>query len=209
MDMMIISVEYRMSPEHKWPTPQQDCIDAAVWALSEVSEKAIDAGGPLHFLMGDSAGSNAVVLVVLALRDEFKLDIRARIKALILNYGNFDLSKTPSNIQYKGNCLLSRKSLDEYVEIGYGNVPQEDFKKPHISPLYADLSNMPPAIFSCGDEDALLDDSIFMATRWHMSGNETEIQIFPEAYHCFNLNPVAEAAIECNSKIVDFSVKCL
>lgn len=209
MDMMMISVEYRMAPEHKWPTPPQDCIDAAVWALSEEGEKAIDAGGSLNFLTGDSAGGNAVVLVTLALRDEFKIDVRARIKALLLNYGLYDLTQTPSNVQYKGSCLVNRKALDDFVEIGYENVPKEDFKNPHISPLYADLSNMPPALFSCGDEDALLDDSVFMAARWHTAGNRTELQIIPEAYHVFNINPVAESSIECNSKIVEFALKCL
>lgn len=198
-----------MAPEHKWPVPQHDCVDAAVWSLSEEGEKAIDAGGPLQFLTGDSAGGNASVLVTLALRDEFQINVRAHIKALILNYGLYDLSETPSNIRYKGSCLVNRKSLDEFVEVGYSNVPKEDFKKPYISPLYADLSKMPPAIFNIGDEDALLDDSIFMATKWYMSGNQTELQIISEAYHCFNLNPMTESAIECNSKTVEFALKCL
>lgn len=209
LDMMVISVEYRMAPENKWPVPQQDCIDAAAWALGEEGEQAINAGGPLNFLMGDSAGANAVVLATLALRDELKIDVRSRIKALILNYGSFDLTETPSSTRYEGCCLVSRTALAQYIKLGYGNVPKEDLKKPHVSPLYADLSNLPPALFTCGDEDALLDDSIFMATRWHISGNKTEIQIIPEAYHCFNLNPVAEAAIEANSKIVDFALQCL
>ncbi|KAM3419710.1 Carboxylesterase NlhH [Cercospora zeina] len=209
MDMMIISVDYRMSPEHKWPIPQQDCIDAAVWALSEEGETILDAGGPLQFLTGDSAGGNAAVLVALSLRNEFKIDVRARIKALMLNYALFDVSGTPSNLRYAGSCLVSRQSLDEIFELGYADVPKEDLRKPHISPLYADLSNMPPAIFSCGDEDALLDDSIFMATRWHMSGNKTALQIIPEVYHVFNLNPTSESAIECNERIIEFAQKCL
>ena len=209
LDMTIISVEYRMAPEHEFPVPQHDCIDAAVWALSEEGQKAIDAGGPLNFLIGDSAGSNAVALVALALRDEFKIEVRTRIKALIMNYGLFDVSETPSNKQYKGSCMVTRQALTDYTEIGYRNVPKEDYRKPHISPLYADLSNLPPAIFSCGDEDALIDDSIFMATRWYLAGNKTELQIYPEAYHIFNLNTVAEAAIECNTKIAEFALKSL
>ncbi|KIW16981.1 hypothetical protein PV08_04172 [Exophiala spinifera] len=209
LDMMVISVEYRMAPENKFPTPQHDCIDAAVWVLSEEGEKVIDAGGPLNFLLGDSAGSNAVALVVLALRDEFKVDVRTRIKALSMSYGLFDVSETPSNRQYKGTCLVNRQALQYYTDVGYENVPKENFKEPDVSPLYADLSDLPPAIFSCGDEDALLDDSIFMASRWHMAGNKTELQIYPEAYHCFNLNPVTESAIECNSKIAGFALQCL
>lgn len=209
MNLMIISVEYRMAPEHKYPTPQYDCIDVALWSLSEEGEKTIDAGGGLKFLMGDSAGSNAVALVAIALRDEFKIDVRSRIKALCMNYGIFDVSETPSNQRYHGTCIVSRQALSYYTEIGYGNVPKEDFKKPHISPLYADLSNLPPAIFSCGDEDALIDDSVFMATRWHLAGNKTELQIYPELYHCFNLNPVAESAIECNTKIAEFALEYL
>lgn len=209
LDMMVISVDYRHAPEDVFPAPIEDCVDAAFWALSEEGEKAIDAGGPLQFITGDSAGGQAAVLVTLALRDQFEIDVRSRIKALLLNYGLFDLSQLPSNKGYTGSCLVNRKILDRFADIAFGHLPKEEFKQPHVSPIYAELSNLPPAIFTCGDEDALLDDSVLMACKWHLAGNKTELQIIPEVFHAFNLNPVSEAAIESNDKMVEFAQKFL
>ena len=55
---------------------------------------------------------------------------------------------------------------------------------PAVSPLYApSLAGLPPALFTVGTEDPLLDDTLFMATRWHSSGLHTELEIYPGAAH--------------------------
>jgi acetyl esterase len=66
-----------------------------------------------------------------------------------------------------------------------------------ISPLYADLHGLPPALFSVGALDPMLDDSLFMSARWRAAGNDAELVIYPEAAHQFSRFPVAAARI-CN-----------
>ena len=60
---------------------------------------------------------------------------------------------------------------------------------PDISPLQADLAGLPPALFSVGGGDALLDDSLFMAARWSAAGNAAELAVYPGGCHVFQAFP--------------------
>jgi acetyl esterase/lipase len=64
-----------------------------------------------------------------------------------------------------------------------------DRRVPDISPLYADLKNLCPALFTVGTRDALLDDSLFMHARWVAAGNAAELAIYPGGPHGFTLFP--------------------
>jgi acetyl esterase/lipase len=55
---------------------------------------------------------------------------------------------------------------------------------------YADLRGLPPALFTVGAVDPLLDDSLFMHARWRAAGNEAELHVWPEAVHGFNALPI-------------------
>jgi acetyl esterase len=64
----------------------------------------------------------------------------------------------------------------------------DDAKRdPDVSPLYADLQDMPPALFTIGTLDPLLDDTLFMEARWRAAGGRTELRVWPEAVHGVNL----------------------
>lgn len=68
-------------------------------------------------------------------------------------------------------------------------MPDENKKKPQISPYYEDLEKfrgrLPSALFTCGTEDPLLDDSVAMATKWMMMGGEAVIKVYTGAPHAF------------------------
>jgi len=81
---------------------------------------------------------------------------------------------------------------DQFVP---GRSPEER-RDPDISPLYADLSGMPPARFVVGTEDPLLDDSLFMATRWRSAGSPAVLEVVAEAVHGFVAYPIAVAQQE-------------
>jgi len=72
----------------------------------------------------------------------------------------------------------------------------EERRHPDISPLYADLSGMPPARFVVGTEDPLLDDSLLMAARWRSAGNPAVLEVVAEAVHGFIAYPIAVAQQE-------------
>ena len=67
-----------------------------------------------------------------------------------------------------------------------------DRQQPDLSPLHADLKGMPPALFSVGTRDLLLDDTLFMAPRWLAAGNVAELAIYPGACHGFVSVPFAQ-----------------
>ena len=86
------------------------------------------------------------------------------------------------------------------------NTTPEQRRDPSISPFYADLSSMklPPALFTCGTEDCLLEDTVMMAVRWQMSGAEAVVKLFPGAAHGFIAFQKAESAAEGWNCIAQF-----
>lgn len=85
----------------------------------------------------------------------------------------------------------------------------EERRDPAISPLYADLRGLPPAFFSVGDQDPLLDDSLFMSACWQAAGNDAELVVYPESMHGFHAFPtgIAKMAIEAQVEFVKRTLK--
>ena len=75
---------------------------------------------------------------------------------------------------------------------------------PDVSPLYANLSGLPPALFSVGTRDALLDDSLFMAPRWLAAGSVADLAVYPGACHGFVSVPFRQRN-EALKRIAEFS----
>jgi len=84
----------------------------------------------------------------------------------------------------------------------------QDRRDPDVSPLYADLRGLPPALFTVGTRDALLDDSLFMHARWLAAGNRAELAVHPGRAHGFTLFPFALAAA-ANAKIDAFLARAV
>jgi acetyl esterase/lipase len=126
------------------------------------------------------------------------------IKGANLIYGSYDARLTPSAIRQEGSeeiFLLSyamiRKFRDSYFQ---GDV---DKSLPDVSPIQGDLTGMPPALFTVGTRDLLLDDSLFMYGRWLSYGSNAEIIIVPGADHAFNAFP-SETTTSVENKISEF-----
>jgi acetyl esterase len=189
-----VSVGYRLAPENPHPAGPDDCEAAALWLLEHQAEVG-PSGGPLA-IGGDSAGGNLAAVTLLRLRDRH--GITDAFGAAVLQYGCFDLSMTPSQRLWgERNLVLSTPIITWFNQQFVGAYDPEQRRDPDISPLFADLSGMPPAIFTIGTEDPLLDDSLFMEARWRAAGNVSELHIWPEAPHGFIALPmtVADAAL--------------
>jgi acetyl esterase len=103
-------------------------------------------------------------------------------------YGAFDLSMTPSQLAF-GNRRLVLRTIDMQQFYNAFLPTVADRRTPDISPLYADLKGLCPALFSVGTSDALLDDSLFMHARWVAAENQAELAIYPGGAHGFTLFP--------------------
>ena len=180
-----VSVDYRLAPEHRFPAGVEDCEDAAVW-LVEKARAEFDTD--VLVIGGESAGAHLSALTLLRLRDRH--GITGAFRAANLVYGPYDLSGTPSARAWDRHLILTRDSLEWFGENLLPGVDREGRRDPEISPLYADLRDMPPALFQVGTLDPLLDDSLFMHARWQMAGNESRLEVYEEAFHGFNVFPL-------------------
>src|SRR5277367_6158678 len=191
-----VSVEYRLAPENPYPAPPDDCESAALWlaknAKAEFGSDALAIGG-------ESAGATLSAVTLLRMRDRHGF---TGFRAANLVYGAFDLSMTPSQKQF-GNERLMLRTLDIEKFMGAYLTGAQDWRHPDISPLYADLKGLPPALFSIGTRDALIDDSLFMYARYIVAGNRAELAIYPGGAHAFNLFPIAIAE-QANSRMDAF-----
>jgi acetyl esterase len=187
-NLACVSVDYRLSPEHPYPAGPDDCEAAACWLL----EHAADEFGTDKLLIGgESAGGHLSAVTLLRMRD--KHGAADRFLGANLVFGAYDLSRTPS--QSGVGILPGRDILDGSgfpLDLFLPGMSVDDRRAPDISPLYADLAGLPPALFSVGSMDHLVDDTLFMAARWELAGNETELLVYPEAPHgCIALPTVA------------------
>jgi acetyl esterase len=179
---VVVSVEYRLAPEHPYPAGPDDCLAAAAWVL----ENAEAEWGVTDIVIGgESAGGHLAAVTALGIRDQ--LNSIDRVVGMNLVYGVYDLSMTPSQKAGTELLLIPTDTMawfyDHFLQGG------EDRQDPAVSPLYADLAGLPPALLSVGTKDPLLDDSLFMAARLRAAGNEATLDVYPEAIHGFTVLP--------------------
>ncbi|HVT00395.1 MAG TPA: alpha/beta hydrolase [Solirubrobacterales bacterium] len=174
----VVSVDYRLAPEHPWPAAPDDCETAALWLLEQAEERF---GTSRLAIGGGSAGANLAMTTLLRLRGKGLVE---PFLAAVLHYGAFDLSgQTPGGRKYADEFFI-----DAYV----GAVG--DRTDPDISPIFGDLRGLPPALLVVGAEDLVLEDSLAMAMRLSAAGGEVDLRVYPESPHGFLSFPTAMAA---------------
>jgi len=190
----VVSVNYRLAPENLFPACINDCKAAAKWLVNNAMK---EFGTDKLFISGASAGGHLSAVTALYIRDS--LHAIDKVRGVNLTYGCFDLSRTPScRMATDSTLLLTKKYMDDTYELVFHGWTGEQLRNPQYSPLYADLKNLPPALFTIGTADPLIDDTYFMEARWRLAGNKTFLAVYPESSHAFNLFPtqMARAANE-------------
>jgi acetyl esterase len=180
--LAVVSVEYRLAPEHPYPAGPDDCEAAAAWL---VKNARAEFGSDVLTIGGESAGGHLSAVTVLRMRDRYSY---TGFRGANLVYGVYDLGMTPSQLAF-GNRRLVLRTIDMQQFYNAFLPTITDRQVPDISPLYADLKGLCPALFSVGTQDALLDDTLFMHARWVAAGNATELAIYPGGAHGFTLFP--------------------
>jgi len=178
LGVAVVSVDYRLAPEHPWPAAPDDCEAAALWLLDHAGSLF---GTTRLAIGGASAGATLAMTTLLRLRDRGSAD---RFAGAALHFGTYDLS---------GQTPAGRRIADEFFIRAYaGHVA--DRTNPDISPVFGDLRGLPPALLVVGSLDMVLEDNLVMAARLSAAGCEVDVRVYPESPHGFTSSPTAMAS---------------
>ena len=161
LDLPVVSVEYRLAPEHKWPAAPEDAEAAARWIAANGKALGREVNGLV--LTGDSAGGTLTLLTALALRDK---PAAAPVKLMIPLYPMTDASKSyPSMEAFSGDFGLPQADMDYF-----GKAYAADVNSPRHSSLLADLHGLPPTVLATAGFDPLRDGGRAFAAKLAQSG---------------------------------------
>ena len=192
---VVVSVDYRLAPEDPYPAGPDDCEAAALW-LAEHAQA--EFGSDKLVIGGGSAGGHLSALTLLRMRDRHGY---TGFRGANMLYGAFDLSETPSQSQAPQEYVVPLPTMRWFYD---HYVPTQDRRDPDVSPLYAPLQDMPPALFTVGSLDPLLDDTLYMYGRWLAAGNAGELVVYPGGLHGFNGTPGLAIGEEANQRVDAF-----
>ncbi len=199
--LAVLSVDYRLAPEHPYPAGPDDCQAAAAWLLDK---GASELGADRLIVGGESAGGHLSLVTGLRIRD--RLDAAERLLGLNLVFGWYDVNGTPSQSGNGGHPdMLTPEGLRFMVECFTPGLSEAERRAPDISPLHADLAGLPPTLVSVGELDHLLDDSLLLAPRLASAGVDVELQVYPDSPHGYQALPtrMAAASVERTSAWIE------
>jgi len=176
---LVVSVDYRMGPEHKFPAAPEDCYAATKWVAENTRQLAVDPDRIA--VAGDSAGGNVTAVTAIGIRDEG--DIPPLLQVLIYPVAG-GAPETPSHYEFAEGLLLTRANIlwfyDQYLD------QPEDAADPRFAPLLAeDLSGLAPALVIVAGYDPLRDEGIAYAERLHAAGVKVELANYEGMVHGF------------------------
>lgn len=187
-----LSIDYRRVPEHRHPAALDDVTTAYGWLLDEGFDSDRIA------FVGDSAGGGLALAASLRLRDQGRPLPAALLPMspwtdLTLG-GNSHKTNLTNDIEFGGETPMN---LELLVMLLLG--PDGDREDPSVSPLFGDLSGLPPTYIQVGDAEMLLDDSTRFAEQARNAGIDIRLDIFPGGQHTFQMaagnDPRADKAI--------------
>jgi len=176
---VVVSVDYRLAPEHKFPAGPDDCLAATRWAGAHAME--LNADPARIALAGDSAGGNLAAVTALRVRDEGGPALCGQL----LIYPVTDAAtNTPSYQQNAEGYGLTRDGMIWFWDHYLGN--QADAENPYVSPLRAtDLSGLAPALVQTAEYDPLRDEGEMYASRLIAAGVPTKLTRYDGMNHGF------------------------
>lgn len=167
----VFTPDYRLAPEHPFPAALDDALDAYRSLLATYGSKQI-------VIAGDSAGGGLALGMMLAAR-EAQLPLPAGI---VLFSPWTDLAGTGDSLKTnaKSESLLIADRVGDVAELYLAGT---DPKTPKASPLYGDLSGLPPVLIQASDQEILLDDSVRLAERIKSVNGDVHLEIWPKLPH--------------------------
>ena len=191
---VVVSVDYRLAPEHRYPAAAEDCFAATKWVAANAGALGVD---PKRIgIGGDSAGGNLTAVVAQLARDRRGPGLRHQL--LIYPVTDADFSR-PSYRENAEGYLLSTKAMEWFWDHYVPDRAQR--AEPYASPLRAkDLAGLPPAFVLTAEFDPLRDEGEAYAKRLQQAGVPTRLQRYDGAIHGFFamglLSEVARRAVD-------------
>jgi acetyl esterase len=176
---VVVSVDYRLAPEHKFPAPFEDCYAATEWVAANGADIGVD--GSRIAVGGDSAGGNLAAAVALRARDEKGPALAMQLLVYPVTDHSLDTGSYSSNGE---NYLLTRDMMQWFWDHYLAN--DADGDNPYVSPLRAaDLSGLPPATVFTAEFDPLRDEGEAYAAKLSKAGVAVNQTRFDGQIHAF------------------------
>jgi acetyl esterase/lipase len=191
--LRVLSVDYRLAPENPFPAAIDDAVGAYRWLLKQgVPAKSIVIGG-------DSAGGGLTFAALLELKSK-GIELPA---AVFVMSPWVDLAVTGETIAAKADVdpMFTESNIRYMAQLYAGKA---DLKSPLISPLYADLSGLPPVLIHVGTSEMLLSDSRRMAETLKQAGVDCVIKEWEDLFHVFHSVVYIPEARIANEEIAVF-----
>jgi epsilon-lactone hydrolase len=171
----VLTVDYRLAPEHPFPAAVQDAVSAYRWLL--------ESGYPPEkiAIAGDSAGGGLALAALVLLRDETVQLPSAGV--LISPWTDVALTGDSMKGRAEADPRVTEAELRRHAELYTGNIDPEH---PLVSPLHADLQGLPPLLIHVGTDEILLDDSTRLAERARDAGGDVTLKVWDGVWHVWH-----------------------
>ena len=196
---VVVSVDYRLAPEYKFPIPHQDCYDATVWITDNID--SLGGNSDEITVMGDSAGGNLATVVSILSRDHNG----PKIKNQVLIYPTVDARLNHPSIDKFSKGYFLTKPLMQWFLNHYKD-KEEDIHNPLMSPLLTEnLSDLPPAFVCTAAFDPLKDEGSAYAKKLKAAGNKVVFKEYPNVIHGFiNMPKISKECLVAHDDIAEF-----
>ena len=194
---VVVSVEYRLAPEHPFPAPVEDCYAALKWLATHTDELGVE---PSRIAIGGaSAGGGLAAGLALLTRDRGEVELAFQ---LLIYPMIDDRNVSPASETQPDTFVWTRENNRMGWHAYLGREPGGADVSPYAAAARAsDLTGLAPAYIPVGDLDLFLDENIEYAQRLLAAGVPTELHVYPGGYHGFNgFAPGAEIAQRFNNE---------
>lgn len=195
LGLVVVSVDYRLAPEHPHPAPVEDCYAGLLWTAGHAKEIGGDPDRVI--LAGGSAGGGLTAAVALLARD--RNGPRAIGQVLMCPMLD-DRNDTPSAHQMAGLGVWDRTSNETGWSALLGDARGTADVSPYAAPARAaDLSGLPPAFIDVGSAETFRDEDVAYANRIWQAGGIAELHVWPGGFHGFD-GMVPQAALSQDAR---------
>lgn len=200
---VFVSVDYRLAPEYKFPTPPEDCYAATKWVAENAAEIGVDASRLA--IAGDSAGGNLAAAVALMARDRGGPAVKFQL--LIYPCTDFDLTSR-SMVDNGDGYFLTSAAMDWFY--GHYLATDEDREHHFAAPIRADVAGLPPALVITAEYDPLRDEGNEYARRLQRAGVPTTSTCYAGMIHgFFSMTSIIDKAKDAQAQAVRALVAAL